>query len=881
MDKHYSHLALEEKWYGAWEAGGAFHSTVDPDKPPFCMVIPPPNVTGMLHMGHVLNNTIQDILARFKRLRGYNVCWVPGTDHAGIATQTMVEKSLREAGTDPNELTRDEFLDRVWQWKHKYGGIIIDQLRKLGASCDWERERFTMDEGLSQAVLKTFVDLYHEGLIYRGRYIVNWCPTLQTALSDDEVDRSEEPSNLWHFRYPLADGSGHLVVATTRPETMLGDTGVAVNPNDERYRHLVGQKIRLPLVNRDIPIIADEHVDIAFGTGCVKVTPAHDLNDFEMGESHGLEFIVIMDKTAHMNENVPPAFRGMDRYACRQAVVEAMNEQGLLEKIEPHTVAVGRCYRTKDIIEPYLSEQWFIRMRGMADRALPPVLNGEIKFYPERWVKTYEHWLSNIKDWCISRQLKWGHRIPVWYCDNGHQTCTLEEPQACATCGSGSLRQDPDVLDTWASSWLWPFSVFDWPEESAELDYYYPTQTLVTAPDIIFFWVARMIMAGQQFMGEVPFSEVYFNGIVRDLEGRKMSKTLGNSPDPLDIIHEYGADALRFTIVHQTPFGADSRFARESCDLGRGFCTKMWNAYRFVQMSFEGVEADPDWHQHEQDLVGRWILSRLAATVATVTEEIETFRLAAAASTIYNFFWGEFCDWYVEFLKPTVREGDEVTKSRILGRTQFVMDACLRMLHPFMPFVTEELWHHLGQQSDDCFIGNQSWPTLSEASLDDQADAAMALLQELITGIRRVRKSYNLPSSAELKLVVEADAEKTALVHQIEPQIAFLGRIAGVEALGQRQPEKGWVALALSGLDAYLDLRGHLDVDAEIQKIDLRLQKIEKEINALKGRLSNPRFVERAPAEVVEKCRADMAELNRQHDTLQQSREDFLQMGIG
>ncbi|MCB1042743.1 MAG: valine--tRNA ligase [Acidobacteria bacterium] len=878
MDKHYSHLPIEEKWYQHWERSGAFKSEVDRTRQPYCMVIPPPNVTGMLHMGHVLNNTIQDILARTKRMQGFNVCWVPGTDHAGIATQNMVEKALRADGVDPDSLSREEFLKKVWEWKDKFGGIIIQQLRKLGSSCDWDRERFTMDEGLSHAVLQTFVDLYHQGLIYRGKYIVNWCPALQTALSDDEVDRSEEASHLWHFRYPLSDGSDHLVVATTRPETMLGDTGVAVHPEDERYQHLIGKFIRLPIVGREIPIVADEHVDPSFGTGCVKVTPAHDMNDFEMGTTHNLEFIVIMDRTAHMNEQVPEMFQGMDRNQCRKAVVAEMDRLGLLEKTEPHTVAVGRCYRTKDIIEPYLSEQWFIRMEGMAQRALVPVQTGAITFYPDRWVKTYEHWLTNIKDWCISRQLKWGHRIPVWYCPEGHQTCAVSEPVDCATCHSPQLTQDEDVLDTWASSWLWPFSVFGWPDTTEDLKYYYPTTTLVTAADIIFFWVARMIMAGQQFMGEVPFRHVYFNGIVRDLEGRKMSKTLGNSPDPLDIIREYGADALRFTIVYQTPFGADSRFSAESCDLGRGFCTKIWNAYRFVDMSFEGVTADENWMDAPQDLVGRWILSRLSATVTQVTEEIEAFKLANAASTIYNFFWGEFCDWYVEFLKPAIREADDAAKAALLGRTQFVVDACLRLLHPFMPFVTEEIWQSM-QAREGALLGAQTWPKCPESWLDIHADQAMDLLQSLITAIRGVRKSNNLPNSAELSLVIDADERMSALVREIEPQIRFLGRIYEIGALGGRDVEQGWVPLALTGLNAYLDLRGHLDVEAEIEKIDHKLQKMEKEIQGLESRLGNENFVARAPEEVVAKCRADLESLHGQRHTLLQSREDFLQMG--
>ncbi len=877
LDKHYQHGPIEEKWRRAWEEARLFHSEPDETREPFTIVIPPPNVTGMLHMGHVLNNTMQDIVIRYKRMRGYNACWVPGTDHAGIATQNMVEKHLREKeGVDPDSLSREAFLERVWSWKEKFGGIIIKQLRKLGAACDWERERFTMEDGLVRAVAVAFKRLYDKGLIYRGKYIVNWCPALQTALADDEVNREELASHLWHFRYPLADGDGYLVVATTRPETMLGDTGVAVNPNDQRFRHLIGKKALLPIVNREIPIFADEHVDPEFGTGCVKVTPAHDPDDFEMGKTHGLEFITVMDKTAHMNERAPEPFRGMYRTEARKAVVAKMEALGLLDKIEDHTVAVGRCYRTNDIIEPYLSEQWFIKMDGMAQSALEPVLDGRVRFYPERWVATYKHWLTHIRDWCISRQLKWGHRIPVWHCGVcGEQTCAVDPPGCCAHCGSGEIEQDPDVLDTWASSWLWPFSVFGWPEANKDLAYYYPTQTLVTAADIIFFWVARMIMAGLEFMGEVPFAKVCFNGIVRDAEGRKMSKTLGNSPDPLDLIERYGADALRFTIVYNTPYGQDARFSAESCEFGRGFCTKIWNAARFLQMTFEDVEADPDWRARPRDIVGRWILSRLTATIQDVETDLEEYRLAAAASRIYNFFWGDFCDWRLEFVKPAARNADPAEKAALLGEVRYTLDACLRLLHPFMPFVTEELWRHLAPREEGAYLLNQDWPTANPAWRDENADAAVSALQQLITGVRAARKSYGLPNSARFRLYLYGDARQRSYIEEVEPMLLRLAGLESYELLEENAPPEGCTAVSVTGMSAYLDLRGHLDIAAEFEKIDKKLAKLLKERKALEGRVGNPKFTDNAPAAVVAKTRSDLEETVRQIGHLEQTRADL------
>lgn len=880
LDKHYDHQAIESRWYEAWENNQEFHSEPDQQSETYTMVIPPPNVTGKLHMGHVLNNTVQDILARYKRMQGFNVCWVPGTDHAGIATQTMVEKHLRAEGIDPDTLSREAFLERVWQWKDEFGGIIIKQLRKLGSSCDWQREAFTMDEPRSRAVLTMFKHLYDKGWIYRGQYIVNWCPALQTALADDEVDRSEEPSHLWHFRYPIVGEETSLIVATTRPETMLGDTGVAVHPEDERYKHLIGKKVLLPIVNREIPIFGDTHVDRTFGTGCVKVTPAHDKDDFEMGTKHQLPMIVIMDKEAKINHNAPEAFQGLTRQEARKKVVETMETLGFLEKIEDHTVAVGRCYRTKDIIEPYLSEQWFVKMDTLAEMALKPVMEGEIKFYPDRWVNTYKHWLTNIRDWCISRQLKWGHRIPVWYCqDCGGQTCELTTPEVCSHCNSQAIEQDPDVLDTWNSSWLWPLSVFGWPENTKDLQYYYPTQTLVTAADIIFFWVARMIMAGLELTGKVPFKDVYFNGIVRDLQGRKMSKTLGNSPDPLDIIATYGADALRFSIVYNTPFGEDTRFANESCDLGRGFCTKIWNANRFLQMTFEGVEADPNWREAESDIIGKWILSRLAQTVKGMEEDLAQYRLAAAASRIYNFFWGEFCDWYVEFLKPAQKNASDAERAVLLGRTRHVIESCLRMLHPFMPFVTEELWHHLQPREQGTFLMQQAWPVVAQTDVNEEVDAAVSVLQQLITGIRAARKSYGLSHKASLVLHLVGDERRVRQFTGIKPVLLKMAGLESYNFMDSDAPPAGCTPISIQGMSAYLDLRGHLDLEKELAKIDKKIAKLNKELAPMQGRLGNEKFVANAPAQVIDKVRAQVGELERQIHGLNQSRKEFEQMG--
>ncbi|MFY9415827.1 MAG: valine--tRNA ligase, partial [bacterium] len=692
----YNPRVVEDKWYQYWMEGDYFRPTIDPEQEPFTIVIPPPNVTGALHMGHALDNTIQDVLIRWKRMTGVPTLWLPGTDHAGIATQARVVESLAQEGLTPQDLGREKFLERTWQWKEQYGGRIIEQLKRLGASCDWSRERFTMDEGCSRAVREVFVSLFEKGLIYRGDYIVNWCPQCGTAISDIEVEHEEEEGKLWHFRYPLIDGEGYVTVATTRPETILGDTAVAVHPEDERYRDLVGKKLVLPGVGRQIPIVADPYVDPEFGSGAVKVTPAHDPNDFLIGLRHGLEQVVVMAPDGTMNENAGK-YQGMDRLECREALVADFDREGYLVKVEDHLHAVGHCSRCDTTIEPLLSKQWFVRMKPLAEPALEAVRQGQIRFVPERFTKIYCDWLENIRDWCISRQLWWGHRIPVWYCQDCDEIiASREDLNQCPHCG-GEVEQDPDVLDTWFSSALWPFSTLGWPDDTEDLNYFYPTSVLVTGRDIIFFWVARMIFMGLEFMQEEPFREVLIHGLVLDSQGRKMSKSLGNGIDPLEVIEEYGADTLRFMLMTSTTPGNDMRFYWERVENCRNFANKIWNASRFALMNLtdfqpEGIEED----QLAYSMADRWILSRLNRTIARVTEELEEYQLGEAATTLYEFIWGEFCDWYIEMIKPRLyaKEDGEGrrTSQYVLWK---VLETTLRLLHPFMPFITEEIWQHL------------------------------------------------------------------------------------------------------------------------------------------------------------------------------------------
>ncbi|MCQ2380149.1 MAG: valine--tRNA ligase, partial [Victivallaceae bacterium] len=747
LPRAYESADIEARWFEFWEKNGFFHGEPSSKKTPFSIVIPPPNVTGILTLGHVLNNTLQDILCRRARMKGMEVCWFPGTDHAGIATEARVVKFLKEKeGVTRDELGRDEFIRRVWQWKAEYGGKIIRQLRTLGCSCDWERERFTMDEGLSNAVKKVFVSLYEKGYIYRGQRMINWCPAARSALSDEEVVYRDVPGKFYYFKYPLASGAGHLVVATTRPETMFGDTAVAVNPDDPRYSGLIGQMVKLPLTDREIPIVGDIHADPTKGTGCVKITPAHDPNDFEVGRRHNLEVINVMNADASLNDRCPAEFVGLDRFAARELCVKRMEEAGLLEKVEDIVHSVGYSERGGVPIETIVSNQWFCRMGELAKPAIAAVRDGRIKFHPERWSKTYFHWMENIQDWCISRQLWWGHRIPTYYNDETGETYVGVEPPT----KPGKWRQEEDVLDTWFSSWLWPFSIMGWPEDTEELKKFYPTNDLVTGPDIIFFWVARMIMAGCEFMGEIPFKDVYFTSIIRDDLGRKLSKSLGNSPDPLDVIRDYGADALRFSIVYIAPVGMDIRYSNEKCEIGRNFANKLWNAARFRQMQGP-VTAQRGLKLSEGPLSAdeQWIVSKIDAAIAAIETEMAEYRFHGAAHALYDLVWSDFCDWFVEASKLPLRAGGE-RRERVLAVLDWALSSILRLLHPFMPFITEELGHRLGYVDDGASMMYEPYPEPSGIVVPAEKLTMTDGKFEAVTAGRFLRSSYNLPDGRKL-----------------------------------------------------------------------------------------------------------------------------------
>ncbi len=870
LSKAYEPSEVESKWYKIWEERGYFHANPESGKVPYTIVIPPPNVTGILTLGHVLNNTLQDILLRFERLRGREVCWVPGTDHAGIATQAKVEAALKkEHNLTRHDMTRDEFVAKVWEWKEKYGGVIIKQLRTIGSSCDWERERFTMDPGLSQAVQEVFIRLYNKGLIYKGKRMVNWCPKLRSAISDEEVIYTEEKGKLWHFRYPYADGSGYVVVATTRPETMMGDTAVAVNPSDERYTDKVGKTVILPIMNREIPIIADEYVEKEFGTGAVKITPAHDPNDYEIGLRHNLEFINLMNEDATMNENAGP-FVGMDRDKCRAAVVAKMEELGMMEKIEDYTHQVGYSERGKVPVEPRLSDQWFLKMETLAKPALQAVLDGRIQFHPDRWVKTYRHWMENIKDWCISRQLWWGHRIPAYYCDKcGEVVVARETPTKCPKCGHDHFTQDPDVLDTWFSSWLWPFSVFDWPKESIELKKFFPTQTLVTGPDIIFFWVARMIMSSMEFMGDIPFKDVYFTSIIRDDKGRKMSKSLNNSPDPLDVVKEYGADALRFTIIYIAPIGQDIRYSNEKCKIGRNFATKLWNVVRFRLSqgkaplgwpTLDGI--DPKAFRPDD----QWIIYELNETIKNMTTGLENFRFDEICKEIYEFIWNKFCDWYLESCKPAFN-GKAENGDTIIRIFDYCLGAFLRLLHPIMPFITDELAHQMGFVAEEDSIMKAEWPKpIDDATLASfGATAAHAELTEakceLIRAVRAMRASYNIATNSPLDIyIAPTTAEAAEFLTRDSAALKSLLSASTLTVKENCKPE-GPCGTAVSTIaTAYIPLAGVIDLDAEVKRLEKQEAEIIKYLESIRKKLSNQNFVARAPKEIVDAEKAKITE---------------------
>ena len=862
IPKAYSPAEIEEKWYKYWLANGLFESHPDKEKKPYTVVIPPPNITGILTMGHVLNNSIQDVFVRWKRMKGYEACWVPGTDHAGIATQNVVERSLAKEGKDRHSLGREKFVELVWNWRDQYGGTIIKQLKKLGVSCDWQRERFTMDEGLSHAVQEVFVRLYEKGLIYRGKYIVNWCPKDHTAISDDEVEYQEKNGKLYYLRYPLEDGSGHIVVATTRPETMLGDVAVAVNPADERYKHLVGKNLILPLVGRKMKVIADDYVDKEFGTGAVKITPAHDPNDFRVAERHGLEKIIVLDISGKINDNAPEKYRGFDRFKARKLIIEDLQELGYVEKIDDYKLSVGECYRCHTVIEPYLSDQWFVRMKPLAEPALKAVREGRIRFYPDRWVKTYEHWMENIRDWCISRQLWWGHRIPVWYCANCNEyVVSSKEPRvACTKCGGKSYRQDEDVLDTWFSSWLWPFSVFGWPENTQDLKYYYPTDALVTGPDIIFFWVARMVMSGLEFMGDVPFKDVYFTSIIRDMQGRKMSKSLGNSPDPLDVIAEYGADALRFTILYLAPLGQDVLFESSKCEMGRNFANKIWNAGRFLLMNRDKLQINAAPDDSVFDFADKWIVSRLHHTIRDLNSALENFRINDAAKIIYDFIWHDYCDWYVEMVKerltfPEAVPGKSVdmTRAIIVSNAISTFETALEMLHPFMPFVTEEMYNLVNTAEAGSIMGAE-FPDSESRFISEETEREMDLVQEVVTSIRAMRKEANVPPSVALNIVVKPKDEDTLEV--LSANEAYIRKLAKVDTLSigydLRKPEMSASAV-VRGTEIFVSLEGLINAGAERTRLEKEITRVKGVIAGIESKLGNEQFIRRAPAQVIEK----------------------------
>jgi len=852
IEKTYDPAKVEEKIYQRWMEKDYFHAEVDPDKEPFCIVIPPPNITGQLHMGHALNNTLQDILIRSRRMQGYNAMWLPGTDHASIATEVKIVEKMAEEGLTKEMVGREEFLKRAWKWKEQYGGRIVEQLKKLGSSCDWKRERFTMDEGLSKAVLEVFVRLYEKGLIYRGEKIINWCPCCGTSLSDAEVEYEEKEGSFWHIRYPVVGTDEYVEVATTRPETMLGDTAVAVHPEDERYRHLIGKTVMLPLVNREIPIIADEYVERDFGTGVVKITPAHDPNDFEIGLRHGLEMINVMNPDATINEN-GGKYAGLDRYEARKQVVKDLEALGLLVKVKPHQHNVGSCYRCNTVIEPRVSRQWFVKMKPLAEPAIEAVKNGTIKFVPERFSKIYFNWMENIQDWCISRQLWWGHRIPAYYCDDcDHITVARQAPEKCPKCGSARLHQDEDVLDTWFSSALWPFSTLGWPEKTPELEYFYPTNVLVTAYDIIFFWVARMIFSGLEQMGKEPFRYVLIHGLVRDAQGRKMSKSLGNGIDPLEVIEKYGTDALRYALTIGTSPGNDLRFSEEKLEASRNFANKIWNAFRFVMLNFDEnadfSKVDPG----KFTTADKWILSRINTVAREVTENLERFELGIALQKIYDFIWDEFCDWYIELVKPRLYDQEAPGRLEALYVLNEVLKNAMKLLHPFMPFITEAIYEHLITSDESIMISK--WPEYREGVLYPEEERIMRVIMDAVRGIRNVRLEMNVPVTRKAKAIfVTSDP---ALAAAVEREAHTFKRLASLSDAVVRQDKAGIaddaVAIVVEGMEIYLPLEELIDIEKEIERLEKEKANLEMELDRVEKKLSNEGFVAKAPKAVVD-----------------------------
>ena len=850
LEKNYNPSEIEGRLYQKWLDNKYFHAQVNKDKKPFTIVMPPPNITGQLHMGHALDNTLQDILIRFKRMQGYEALWVPGTDHASIATEAKIVEAMRKEGITKEEIGRDEFLKRAWDWKAEYGGRIVSQLKKIGSSADWDRERFTMDEGCSEAVKEVFVNLYNKGQIYKGERIINWCPKCLTSISDAEVEYEDQAGHFWHLRYPLSDGSGYIEMATTRPETMLGDTAVAVNPNDDRYKDMVGKTVVLPIVHREIPIIADEYVEMEFGTGVVKITPAHDPNDFEVGLRHSLPVINVLTEDAKIVDDYPK-YAGMDRYEAREAIVKDLEAEGALVKIEDYSHNVGTCYRCHTTVEPRVSKQWFVKMKELVAPAIEAVKNGDTKFVPEHFDKTYFHWLEEIKDWCISRQLWWGHRIPAFYCDEcGEMVVTKEESAVCPKCGK-PMRQDPDTLDTWFSSALWPFSTLGWPEKTPELEYFYPTDVLVTGYDIIFFWVVRMMFSGLEHMGEVPFKNVLIHGLVRDSQGRKMSKSLGNGIDPLEVIDKYGADALRLTLVTGNAPGNDMRFYWERVEASRNFANKVWNASRFIMMNLDKAE-DKKVSLDELTPADKWILSKLNTLAEDVTENMENFDLGVAVGKIYDFIWEEFCDWYIEMVKPRLYNDADTTKAAALYTLKTVLIESLKLLHPYMPFITEEIFCNL--QDDEESIMISEWPVYKEEYNFPVEENAIETIKEAVRGIRNMRTSMNVAPSRKAKVyVVSQDAALRRIFENGKVFFASLGYASEVIIQdGKGGIDSDAVSVVIPNGTIYMPFAELVDIAKEIERLEAEEKRLTGELARVNGMLSNERFVSKAPAAKIQ-----------------------------
>ena len=876
LPKVYEPQQVESKIYDMWMEGGYFHAKKDESRKPFTIVMPPPNVTGQLHMGHAMDATLQDTLIRFKRMQGYNALWLPGVDHAGIATQIKVEEELRKEGLTRYDLGREKFLERVWDWKHKYGNRIVEQQKKLGASCDWDRARFTMDDGCSKAVREVFVSLYEKGLIYKGSRIINWCPHCVTALSDAEVEYVDKPGHLWHIRYPLADGSGDVVVATTRPETMLGDTGVCVNPNDERYKDIVGKTVILPLVNKEIPIVADDYAEMEFGTGCVKMTPAHDPNDFEVGLRHNLEVIRVLDDNGKVNE-FGGKYEGLDRYDARKQIVADLEAGGYLVKVEDYSHNVGTCYRCHRDVEPIISAQWFVKMKPLAEEAIRVVKEGQTRFVPDRFSKTYLNWMENVRDWCISRQLWWGHQIPAWTCSEcGHITVSREDVCRCEKCGSQLIERDPDVLDTWFSSALWPFETLGWPEKTEDLDYFYPTDVLVTGYDIIFFWVARMIFSGCEHTGKTPFHTVLIHGLVRDNQGRKMSKSLGNGIDPLEMIEKYGCDALRMNLVTGNSPGNDTRFFTEKCEAMRNFANKLWNASRYVLMNLgENARNElPDLGKLE--ISDKWVLSKLNTLIAEVTDNLEHYELGVAVQKVYDFIWDTYCDWYIELTKARLYGDDTGRKQTAIQVLVYVLDQVLRLLHPFMPFITEEIWQSIPHEGDALIAAK--WPVYREDLAFRTEEAHMESVMNAIRAIRNRRADMNVPPSKKAALFVLTS----------KPQVfaegeGFIQRLAYADSvtLLEQEPENldGMVTCATADAKLYIPMGQLVDVAKELERIGKELDRARKNLQSLEGKLSNEKFVSRAPEAVVNAEREKAQKARDLIASLEQSEEALKKLG--